>query len=89
MFKRFKNLSVAGKLVVGFGSLIVAVAALSFLSYTGLQTLVASSKRASDSDRLKNVAAEIEIAHLVWVGRVRDLFTDQTIRKLEVQLDPT
>jgi methyl-accepting chemotaxis protein len=86
---KFKNLSITGKLALGFGSLVLAVAVLSFLSYNGLQNLVERSQRAADSDRLKNAAAEIEIAHLTWVGRVRDVFTDETIRKLEVQLDPT
>jgi methyl-accepting chemotaxis protein len=87
--RKFKDLSIAAKLAIGFGSLVLTVVGLSLLSYTGLQNLVEGSKRASESDRLKNVAAEIEIAHLMWVGRVRDVFTDESIRKLEVQLDPT
>jgi methyl-accepting chemotaxis protein len=89
MLGKFKNLSITGKLASGFGSLLLAVVVLSFLSYTGLQKLVDGSQRASDSNRLKNAAAEIEIAHLIWVGRVRDVFTNENMQKLEVQLDPT
>jgi methyl-accepting chemotaxis protein len=89
MLGKFKNLSIAGKLGLGFGALVLAVVGLSLLSYTGLQNLVDTSQRAADADRLKNTAAEIEIAHLMWVGRVSEVFTDENIRKLDVQLDPS
>jgi methyl-accepting chemotaxis protein len=89
MLQIFKDLSVGGKLVIGFGSLLLAIVVLSFLSYRGVQNLVHHARQASLSDRLKNAASEIEIAHLVWVAQVRNVFTEADLRKLDVQTDPT
>jgi methyl-accepting chemotaxis protein len=89
MLKLFKSLSITWKLGVGFGSLVLTAVVLTVLSHGGVRDIVAHSREAFFSDQIKNTSAEIEIAHLTWVGRLRDVFTDANMRRLEVQTDPT
>ncbi len=84
---KWKDLAIGKKLAVGFGVVTVLLIVVSVLSYTGVGSIVGNAGIVVDGNKLDGMLAQKEVDHLVWVGKVNALLTDEKITTLEVETD--
>jgi methyl-accepting chemotaxis protein len=83
----WRNLTIGQKVGMGFGIILVLLSLVGLLSYTGVKGIVRNAGQVIDGNKLDGVLAQKEVDHLVWVNKVNQLLTDDTVTKLEVQTD--
>ncbi len=83
----FNNLTIAQKIAVGFGSVLVFLCAVVILSYTGVRGIVLQAGHVIDGNKLDALLAQKEVDHLNWSARLNALLTDVAVTELKVQTD--
>ncbi|MCP4611579.1 MAG: methyl-accepting chemotaxis protein [Planctomycetes bacterium] len=83
----FKNLTIGKKLAFGFASVLVALAIVVTLSFTGVGGIVSNATQVIYGNELDAIMTQKEVDHLNWVAQVNTLLTDDKMTKLNVQTD--
>lgn len=84
----WKNLSLRTKFAVSFGAIIVLLLFSAIWAIFGIGGILVDAEEVIEGNKLK---ADIEvkyIQHLKWAQEVSNLFTNDTVTKLEVQKNP-
>lgn len=81
----WKNLTIGKKIAVGFGTVLVLLAAVGVLSYTGVGSIVTNAGQVIDGNKLDGNLAQKEVDHLNWANKVNALLTDEKVTTLEVE----
>ncbi len=82
-----KNKTVGQRLAVGFGLLLVVLASVVLVSFTGMGKTVGNAREVIYGNRLDRIMAQKEVDHLNWASQVTALLTDDEVTKLTVQTD--
>jgi methyl-accepting chemotaxis protein len=83
----FKDMTLGKKLACGFGVVLLALALIVVLSFTGVSGIVKNAKEVIYGNQLDTVMAQKEVDHLNWVSKVNQLLTDEKVTQLNVQTD--
>ena len=86
---RFSKLGVSKSLLLGFGSVFAVLLVLSCFTFAGVSELDQTAHEAVVAKDVQQHMGEVEIAHLQWVSKVRDVFIDESLTHVDVQTDPT
>lgn len=90
MSRQWKDLGLGKKMMVGFGLVLVLLAAVSLFSLRGIGAIVGRSLLVSASDQVSAELLQREVDHLKWAAEVeRYSASPDAGRELKVQLDPT
>ncbi|MCP4593177.1 MAG: hypothetical protein GY842_20770 [bacterium] len=82
-----KNLTIGKKIGLGFGAVMVLLAVLGAMSYTGVGGIVANATEVISGNKLDANLAQKEVDHLNWANQVSALLTDDSVTELNVQTD--
>ncbi len=83
----FKNLRIGRKLGIGFGAVLLLFAVAGFFS---LMSFIDVKSRLADIESAEGNRAfmiEKEVDHLKWVNQLNQLFLDDEVTRVEVQMD--
>ena len=83
----WKHMTIGKKIALGFGLVLILLAATGILSYTGVGGIVDNASEVIDGNKLDGALAQREVDHLNWVNQVNALLTDDKVNQLEVQTD--
>ncbi|WP_031485938.1 methyl-accepting chemotaxis protein, partial [Maridesulfovibrio frigidus] len=84
----WKDLNLAYKFSIGFGSVILLLIVLGFFSVFGIGTIVHDSEEVIEGNKLRGDFVQKIVDHLNWANDVNSLLTDKNINTLDVQTDP-
>ena len=82
------NLKIGMKIGLGFGLLLVFMAAMGTFAFVGVNSIVGNAGDVIGGNRLDANLAQKEVDHLIWVDKVNSFLNDPKVGELEVQLDP-
>ncbi|HKI48260.1 MAG TPA: CZB domain-containing protein, partial [Desulfobacteria bacterium] len=85
---KWQNMTIGKRIATGFGVVLILLAAVGTLSYTGVSGIVHNAGEVIDGNKLAHTLAEKEVDHLNWANRVNALLTDEKVTTLVVQTDP-
>ncbi|MBU0637851.1 MAG: CZB domain-containing protein, partial [Planctomycetes bacterium] len=83
----FKGMTIGKKIGLGFGVVMLLLAAVGVLSFTGMRGIAHNADKAVAANTLSDQMVRNELAHLAWANKVSALLTDENVTKLEVQTD--
>ena len=83
----WKNLTIGKKIGVGFGVVLVLLAGLGILSYSGVHGIVGNATEVIEGNKLNGELAQKEVDHLNWINKVSALLTDDKVTTLDVETD--
>ena len=83
----WKNMTIGKKNAVGFGVVLILLAALALISYTGVGGIVNNATEVIEGNKLDGNLAQKEVDHLNWANEVNALLTDEKVTTLEVETD--
>jgi methyl-accepting chemotaxis protein len=83
----WKNLSIAKKLGVSFGLVLVLLSMLGLISFSGIGKIVLNAEEVITGNKLDGTLAQVKVDYLNWVNEVNALLTDDRITELTVQTD--
>ena len=83
----FKSLTIGQQIGLGFGVVLIMLAAVAVLSYTGVGGIVGNASEVITGNKLDGAMAQNEIDHLNWTNQVSALLTDDNVTTLDVQTD--
>ena len=83
----WKNLTIGKRNAVGFGIVLISLAGVVILSYTGVGGIVQNAGQVIEGNRLDGNLAQKEVDHLNWANKVNALLTDDKVTTLQVQTD--
>ena len=84
----WKDLNLAYKFSVGFGSVIVLLVVLGICSVFGIGGIVQDAGEVIEGNKLRGDFVQKIVDHLNWANKVNSLLTDKNINTLDVQTDP-
>ena len=84
---KWNKLTVGKKIGFGFGVVLILLAAVGVLSYTGVGGIVGKASLVIDGNKLDAHLAQMEVDHLNWSNKVNAMLTDENITNLEVETD--
>ncbi len=84
----WKDLKLAGKFSVGFGSVLLLLAVLGIWAVTGIGSIVDNAEEVIAGNKLRGDFVQKIVDHLNWAGKVNKLLTDSNVNSLNVQSDP-
>ncbi len=85
----FRNMTIGKRIGLGFGTILVLLGVVWGLSYTGVGGIVENASEVITGNKLDGEMAQKEVDHLNWANKVSALLTDDSVTKLDVQLDHT
>jgi len=83
----WKNLTIGKKIAIGFGVVLIMLAAVGLLSFSGVGGIVGDAAQVIDGNKLNGLLAQKEVDHLNWVNKVNGLLTDDKVTTLDVETD--
>ena len=83
----FKNLTIGKKLACGFAAVLISLAVVVAMSFTGVGSIVENAEEVIYGNELDANMTQKEVDHLNWVAQVNELLTDEKVTKLEVETD--
>lgn len=81
------NLTIGKKVAMGFGLIIVLLAVVGLLSFSGVKGIVFNAGQVINGNKLDGMLAQKEVDHLKWVNNVNALLTDDSVTELSVETD--
>ena len=85
----WSTMTIGKRIGIGFGIVLILLAIVGVIAYTGTVGIVTNAEEVIDGNRLDGNLAQKEVDHLNWVNQVNALLTDENITKLTVQTDDT
>jgi methyl-accepting chemotaxis protein len=86
---RWKDIPLGLKFTIGFGLVLILLAVVGGGAILGIQGIVSNADAMIESRRLESSLSNRVIEHLNWAGDVASLLTDDEVRELTVETDPT
>jgi methyl-accepting chemotaxis protein len=83
----WKNIKISGKMYIGFGLLILLTLFVALWAINGISEIVVNADEVITGNKLDSLLAEKEVDHLNWASEVNSLLSDDTVVKLNIQLD--
>lgn len=83
----FKNLKIGRKLGLGFGVVLVLLAAVAVYNYTSFNDISDKTHHAQEACNNRAFAIEKEVDHLKWMAELSDLFLNDEHTEVTVQTD--
>ncbi len=83
-----RNLTIGKRIALGFGVVLLTLAAVVVLSFVGIDGIVANAKEVIYGNRVKSEITQKEVDHLNWAAEVNKLLNSSDVRTLDVELDP-
>ena len=83
----WKNFTIGKKIGVGFGVVLVLLAVVGILSYSGVHGIVGNATEVIEGNKLNGELAQKEVDHLNWINEVSAFLTDDKVTTLEVETD--
>ena len=83
----FRNLTIGKKIGLGFGFVMLCLATVGVMSYTGVGGIVTNASEVITGNKLDGNLAQKEVDHLNWANKVSELLTDSTVTALDVETD--
>ena len=84
-----KSLTISKKISLGFSVVIVLLVTIVVWSVLGIGGIVGNAKEVIGGNKLKAEIIQREVDHLNWAKALCATFTDDTVREVNVQVDPT
>jgi methyl-accepting chemotaxis protein len=84
---QWKDLSLALKLGVAFGLILIMTAVIGLVSYAGIKNIVFNAHGVIEGNNMRADIAAAEIAHLNWMKKVSSFLTENSKQDLDVQVD--
>ncbi len=81
------QLTIGKKIALGFGIVLVLLAVVGVLSFSGVGGIVKNATQVIDGNKLDGLLAQKEVDHLNWSNGVNALLTDSQVTKLSVETD--
>ena len=82
------NLRIGARIGLGFGLLLVFMAAMGVFAFVGVESIVGNAREVIDGNKLDGNLAQKEVDHLIWADKVNSFLNDAKVTQLKVQLDP-
>ena len=83
----FKNMKLSAKLAFGFGFVLIVLAFVSGFGFMRFRMINRLVHEIEGQDRLQAEILQKVTDHMTWVSKVKDLFADEQVTKLNVQTD--
>ena len=83
----WKNLKIGKKLSIGFGTIIVLLIVLSIFNYQSFVTTKDNVSKVEETNNNTIFMVEKEVDHLNWLNGLTNLFLDDNVKEVTVQLD--
>jgi methyl-accepting chemotaxis protein len=83
----WSDMTIGKKIGAGFGIVLILLAIVGILAYTGTKGIVSNAEEVIDGNKLDGNLAQKEVDHLNWVNKVNALLTDDAVTKLEIETD--
>jgi len=83
----WNNLSIGQKQAIGFGTVIILLMIIVFLSFSGIGSIVFNANEVITGNKLDGLLAQKEVDHLNWANQVNALLTDEKVTQLNVETD--
>lgn len=84
----WKDLRLAYKFAVGFGSVLLLLVLLGGWSISGIGTIVGDAEEVIAGNKLRGDFVQKIVDHLNWANEVNKLLTDKNVNSIDVQTDP-
>jgi methyl-accepting chemotaxis protein len=84
----WKDISLKGKLSMGFGVMVLLMAAVGIWAVFGISGIVHNAGEVIDGNKIRAEIVQREIDHLNWSAKVNALLTDDRVNTLDVETDP-
>jgi len=84
-----RTMSIGQKILAGFGAILLMLAAVAWWAIYGISTIVKEGLEVSGGTRLRAELLQREVDHLKWAQKVGRFVSNDSLRDLDVQLDPT
>lgn len=84
----WKDLRLAYKFAVGFGSVLLLLVLLGGWSIFGIGTIVGNADEVIAGNKLRGDFVQKIVDHLNWANEVNRLLTDKNVNTIDVQTDP-
>ncbi|WP_432738450.1 methyl-accepting chemotaxis protein [Maridesulfovibrio sp. FT414] len=84
----WKDLRLAYKFVIGFGSVLALLVLLGGWAIMGIGRIVHDAHDVIDGNKLRADFVQKVVDHLNWANKVNTLLTDRNVHTLDVQTDP-
>jgi len=81
------NMTFGKRIAVGFGVVLILLAVVGVMSYTGVGGIVTDAGQVIDGNKLDANLAQKEVDHLNWANQVNALLTDDEVITLDVETD--
>ncbi len=85
----WKNCKLKWKFAIGFGSILLLLAAISTWAVLGIGTIVHNAGEVIAGNALRGDIVQKTVDHLKWAEKVQVLLSDDSVHTLDVQTDPT
>jgi methyl-accepting chemotaxis protein len=82
-----KNMSIGKKITLGFGIVLILLVAIGVMSFTGVSDIVKDAHEVIMGNELDRELAQREVDHLNWVNKVNAFLNNESVTKLEVEVD--
>lgn len=83
----WKDLSIARKLMAGFGVVLALLLAVELWAVLGVGGIVGNAREVITGNKLNAEIVQKEVDHLNWVGKLVAYLTDEKVKNLDVQTD--
>ncbi|MBW2305121.1 MAG: CZB domain-containing protein [Deltaproteobacteria bacterium] len=84
---RFQDLTLGKKIACGFGIILILLAGMVVLSFTGIDGIVGNASQAIDGNRLDGLISQMMVDQLNWANGINTLLTDKETTRLPVEID--
>jgi methyl-accepting chemotaxis protein len=85
----WKDLGLKGKLAIGFGIVLALLLAVELWAIIGVGGIVNNAGEVISGNELKATIVQKEVDHLNWVGVLSAFLTNDSVKELKVETDPT
>ena len=83
----WRNMTIGKRIATGFAIVLVLLALVVGLSYTGVGGIVSNAQEVIGGNQLDGNLAQKEVDHLNWANQVNALLTDEHVHELKVETD--
>ena len=84
---KWKNLKIGTKIGGGFSVILIVLAVVGYLSYSGVGGIVSNATTVILGTKLAGSLTQNEVDHLVWAEELNKLLTDNQVTTLDIETD--
>ncbi len=85
---RWKDCRLCTKFSVGFGIVLLLLAAVAVISVFGISGITRDAGEVIGGNQLRGEMTQRKVDHLEWADKINALLTDESVTTLDVQTDP-